>query len=123
MEGVVGLMELQKILLPVPTIPPIMPLHHVSALPTLLNTLIKPSAPPTIPSDPTTALSLLPLTTTSTKPMSQHTVNILTDLFPDLRGLVRGLDSAENREVVGEYVGAEAVAGMVEFWGREWVRE
>jgi hypothetical protein len=53
--------------------------------------------------------------------LSQHDINVLSDLFPSLSALSSAIRMQEGRQLLSEYLGDGIASKIVEFWEREWI--
>lgn len=73
-------------------------------------------------------LNILPTTliaqatsTAPSKPPSEHTTNILTDLFSSIPELEAGTRTAAGQATIHEYLDAKTAKEVIEFWEDEWL--
>lgn len=129
--GLYRLSELQRMLLTHPTLSAlsILPLTAAAKLPQLLTTYVEgrmeAASKSMLPMPNTT--DMLRLCSTS-PPLPQDVVFVLTDLFGDLRELamVCTSDSPEAQDklnTMAYLIGQSRVQGIVNFWKEEWVDE
>lgn len=82
-------------------------------------------APSQLSSFPTSssALSLLGHVTANSpsQSLSQHDINVLSDLFPSLSALSSAVRTPEGRQLLTDYLGEGTASNIVEFWEREWI--
>lgn len=55
--------------------------------------------------------------------LSDHDTNILSDLFPSLRGLSQAVRDPEGQAVIRNYLGDEVALGIAGFWDGDWAYE
>ncbi|KAI8960901.1 hypothetical protein F5Y11DRAFT_349000 [Daldinia sp. FL1419] len=102
---------------------PIIPASSVQDVSANLMTFhrnISTSNPPKKPTKPVEAL--LPYCTDEQRPLSAHTVNVLTDLTPGFRDLVEAISTPPGRMKMIEFLGNDA-EGIISFWAKEYTVE
>ncbi|MCJ1302332.1 hypothetical protein MMC08_005135 [Hypocenomyce scalaris] len=122
-SGMHAYMALQALLLSHSLPIPILPLPTpTSLLPTLTHYVSQFSLQPQLTIAP---LTLLPHTTTTAplRPLPEHTIHILSDLYHSLAEVATATGSEAGRRQLTEWVGEEVAVGMREFWADEWVCE
>ena len=53
--------------------------------------------------------------------LSEHTANVLSDLFPSLKKLEEGTRTQAGREMIYEYLDKTSADNVIDFWEDEWV--
>lgn len=51
--------------------------------------------------------------------LSEHDMNILSDLFPSMRVLSQAVRSQEGQAVIADYLEEEVTRGLVAFWQQD----
>jgi hypothetical protein len=80
---------------------------------------------PRLGPSPMSPISLLPYLTRDAPYhlLSEHNINVLSDLFPTLSALSKACRTDAGRALLRNYVGEETARRIVDFWNREEVRE
>ena len=55
------------------------------------------------------------------QPLSEHTANIITDLFPSIRALEEGTRTYAGREKLYTYFDKGIAGNIIDFWEDEWL--
>lgn len=101
------------------TLIPIIAIPEASSFPSHIQAYLgNLSSIPTLKCGPSPdPLELLKFTTSSVA-LTQHDVNILSDLFPSLKGLSQAIRTPEGRSLLDEYLGTAKALSIVGFWAR-----
>ncbi|KAN0084753.1 P-loop containing nucleoside triphosphate hydrolase protein [Elaphomyces granulatus] len=103
---------------------PILPIASSSVfLPSIQEYLNELANPPHLSASPSSPLSLLAHITTDApyQLLSEHDVNMLSDLFPSLSALSRAVRTQEGCKLLRDYLDEETVKKIVNFWEQEWI--
>lgn len=101
---------------------PVIPVHEAAAAPRVLQVLhqrLSTSRAHRASRTPNPARILLPYCS-DRPPLSEHTVNVLSDITTGFRGLLDGMSTGAGRATLEEYLDADADRAMA-FWREEYL--
>ncbi|EFW17882.1 predicted protein [Coccidioides posadasii str. Silveira] len=113
------LLLLQKLMLEhLPISLPVIPIQHPELLVPALQSHLKETSREIQQTFSCAPADLVPYCTATDpyRPLDQHTVNILSDLFPTVRDLCLGVRTDTGRRLLREYFDPQAVQGILSFW-------